>query len=145
MIRPQPRCAHRRQREPRGMEHRAEVQRDDGVPALDREVLDGRDVLDAGVVDQDVDAAVRVRASLHQLLDVGDLAQVAALEDALDAVLVGDRLDQPVDLAGVAEAVDDEIGAPGASACAIPSPMPLVEPVTTATLPFNMTCLLQGY
>jgi len=34
---------------------RAQVDGDDGVPLVDRELLDRRDVLDAGVVDQDVD------------------------------------------------------------------------------------------
>jgi hypothetical protein len=47
---------HARQRQPRGVEGRAEVDGDDGVPALGGKVLDGH-VLDAGVVDQDVHAA----------------------------------------------------------------------------------------
>ena len=57
MMRPQLRSLHAGQREPRGVERRAQVDRDDRVPLLDREVLDRRHVLDAGVVDQDVDAA----------------------------------------------------------------------------------------
>jgi hypothetical protein len=40
----------------RGVEGAAEVDGDDRVPAVGREVLHGRHVLDAGVVDQDVDA-----------------------------------------------------------------------------------------
>ena len=47
---------HVRQRGGGAVEHGRQVQRDDGVPLLDREVLDRRGVLDAGVVDQDVDA-----------------------------------------------------------------------------------------
>ena len=47
-----------------------------------------------------------------RLLGVGDLAQVAAFEDGLDAVLLSaSDGDQPVDLAGIAEAVDDQVAA----------------------------------
>ena len=52
--------AHQRQRRGGGVEGRGEVDRDDLVPLLGREVGDRRDVLDAGVVDQDVDAADRL-------------------------------------------------------------------------------------
>lgn len=39
-----------------GMEGGGEVDRDDRVPLLDRKLLDWRDVLDTGIVDEDVDA-----------------------------------------------------------------------------------------
>ncbi len=40
-----------------GVEGRGKVDRDDAVPLLDREFVDRRDMLDAGIVDQDVDRA----------------------------------------------------------------------------------------
>ena len=40
-----------------GVERRREVDRDDRVPFLDREILDIGDMLDAGIVHQDVDRA----------------------------------------------------------------------------------------
>ena len=80
MMRPQLRCLHLRQREPGRVEGRAEVDRDDRVPALDRELLDRRDVLDAGVVDEDVDAAeVGLGRVGHHRLDLGRLAHVGAV------------------------------------------------------------------
>ena len=101
---------HAGHRRARGVEGRGEVDGDDGVPLLDRELLDRRHVLDAGVVDQDVD---RAEVALGLGDHVGDLvvaqhvggiegdarAQRLDLRDRLLVVLLG------------AEAVDDDIGA----------------------------------
>jgi hypothetical protein len=57
MMRPQLLLAHAGHRQARGVERRAQVDGDDRVPAFGRKVLDRRHMLDAGVVDQDVDAA----------------------------------------------------------------------------------------
>jgi hypothetical protein len=42
---------------------------------------------------------------------------------------------RPLDLHGVAKAVQHDVGAERAKASALPSPMPLMEPVTMAVLP----------
>jgi hypothetical protein len=53
-----------------GVEGRGQDDGDQRVPLLRREVLDGRDVLDARIVDQDVEAAEFAHRIVHQ---VGDL------------------------------------------------------------------------
>ena len=70
-------------------------------------------MLDAGIVDEDVDGA-------EFLLGVGDhggdlvgLAHVGGGIAHRDAVLLGEAGAQRLDLAGVAEAVEDDIGAVG--------------------------------
>ncbi len=50
--------------EPGGVEGRAQVDRQDGVPFLGRELFQWGDELDAGVVDQDVDLAERGAGAL---------------------------------------------------------------------------------
>ncbi len=50
---------HARQRGARGVEGRRQVDREDRVPLLDRQFVHGSDVLDAGVVHEDVDGAER--------------------------------------------------------------------------------------
>jgi hypothetical protein len=57
MMRPQCLRAFIRQRGADGVEGGGQVDRDDLVPFLDRELLDRRDELDAGIVDEDVDRA----------------------------------------------------------------------------------------
>src|SRR5215204_1525096 len=53
---PPPSLAHRRDGEAGGVEGGGEVNGDDLIPLLDRELVDRSDVLDAGVVDEDVEA-----------------------------------------------------------------------------------------
>ena len=81
MIRPQPFCLHRRHREAGGVEGRGQVDGDDRVPFLGREVLDRRDVLDAGIVDEDVGPAELVGAALHHRLDRRRVGHVGAVVD----------------------------------------------------------------
>ena len=116
---------------------RAQVDRDDRVPLRDGKVLDRRDVLDAGVVDEDVDAAELARRVGHHGLDLGRLAHVGAVVAGLHAER-GDLRLRPVD---IAEAVEHDVRALARQALAMPRPMPLVEPVTRAVLPLSMTFL----
>ena len=53
-MRPKPAALHLRQHGARGVEGGREIDRQDGIPFLRRELLHRRDVLDAGVVHQDV-------------------------------------------------------------------------------------------
>ena len=134
---------HVRQRGGGAVEHGRQVQRDDGVPLLDREVLDRRGVLDAGVVDQDVDAAELAHRVVDQAAHGLALGQVGAVVHDAHAMLAGQPGARIFDLGGVAEAVQDDIGALlGERAGDAEADAALVEPVTTATFPLSMGILL---
>ena len=86
---------HARQGGADGVEGGGEIDGDDGVPLVDRELVDGRDMLDAGVVHQNVDRAVGLSGLGHHLGDlVGQvfamlILTVAAAEAAIGlAILV---------------------------------------------------------
>ncbi len=139
MMRPQPRCFMPGSTARGGVERRREVDRDDRVPLLGRELLDRRDVLDAGIVDQDVDLAEALRRvrSIMALDRVG-LSTCRRRRRATSTPLSRRRAPwRIVSISlGVAEAVEHDRRAllrPGRAA--MPRPMPLVEPVTMATLP----------
>ena len=67
---------HRRQRGAQGPEDAAEVDRLHLVPLLVGDVVEAREAADAGVGDDDVEAAELVVGHLHRELDVGGLADV---------------------------------------------------------------------
>jgi len=100
---------HARHREPRGMERRRQVDGDDGVPALGREVFYVGHVLDAGIVDEDVHAAEFGIGVGEHRLDLGRLAHVGAVVADADGVLAG-RGDLGLGPVHVAEAVHDDVG-----------------------------------
>jgi hypothetical protein len=58
---------------------------DDGVPALHGKILDARHMLNAGVVDQNVQAAKGLDGKGHHVLDLGWLAHVGAVVGHLHA------------------------------------------------------------
>ena len=58
----------------------------DRVPLLDRKLLDARDVLDAGVVDEDIDGPERLRRLLDEAAAFLRLRHVGANVFRLDAV-----------------------------------------------------------
>ena len=94
-----------------GVEGRRQVDRDDHVPLLRREILDRRDELDAGVVDENVDGSeLRRRVGDHRL-GLRALRHVGAVVDALDAELLFDGGARRLDRLGVAEAVDHHVRA----------------------------------
>ncbi len=93
------------------MEGRAEVDGDDGVPFLGGEVLDRRHVLDAGIVDQDVDPAEFLGGVCHHGLDLSWLGHVCVVVGGLHPELGADVGVQLLDLLGVAEAVEHDVGA----------------------------------
>ncbi len=104
---------HPRHRVTDGVERRGQVERDDHVPLLDREILDRRDELHARIVDEDVDAAEILVGAREHRLDLFGLGQVGAV---IARLAPADRL-QPLafylDRIGVAEAIDDDVGAVG--------------------------------
>ena len=93
-----------------GMERRRQVDANDGVPLLDRELLDRRDVLDAGIVDEDVDGAEIPLGLGHHLRDLARAQHVGRIESDAGAVrrtgLDGGRI-----VGRRAEAVEHDIGA----------------------------------
>lgn len=92
------------------MESRGEVDGDDGVPTLGREILDIGHVLDAGIVDEDVHTAeLGVGIGEHRF-DLGRLAHVGAVVSDADGVLAGGR-DLRLGRFNIAKAVDDDVGA----------------------------------
>src|SRR5690606_3173103 len=101
---------HARQGAADGMEGGRKVDGDDGVPLLDRERLHARHVLDAGVVDQDVDAPEARLGGGHQGLDLVGTAEVGVMEVHL-AAMHGDLCARLGDLVRCAQAVEHDAAA----------------------------------
>ena len=93
------------------MERRGQVERQDRVPLVDGKLVDRRDELDAGVVDQHVDGAELRERLAHHRFDRVLLRQVGAIVADRGAVLVLDLRAQRLDLRGVAEAVENHVRA----------------------------------
>jgi len=102
---------HRRQRASDRVEGCRQVDRDDGVPAVGGKALDRRDVLDARVVDQDVDAGAARLETCEQRFDVGRPGEVGRFVIDAHAVGAGEFDAQSFDLVRIAEPVDHEVGA----------------------------------
>ncbi|MNZ77545.1 hypothetical protein D3C78_960910 [compost metagenome] len=98
---------HARQRQPRAMEHRRQVQGDDLVPAFQRKLLDRRHMLDARIIDQDVDAAEGLLGEREQCFYLGHLAKVGRMVRSLHPMLR--NLGQS--RCRVAETVEQDVGA----------------------------------
>ena len=92
------------------MKRCAEVDRDDLVPLLDRELIDRRHVLNTGVVDEDVDATEDIAGMGDERFDFDNLGEVGAVEDGLDAEIIYEGLADSFDFAGYAQAIEDDIG-----------------------------------
>jgi hypothetical protein len=90
-------------------ERRREVDGEDLVPLLDREVLDRRDELDAGVVDQDVHRAERLLGVGDHAGDLGWLGHVGGGVPGLDLEVGLDPGALGLDVLGFAEAVDGDV------------------------------------
>ena len=86
-----------------------EPDRDDGVPFVDREFLDRRDVLNARIVDQDVDRPGNLRGLADHGGDLGGLGHVGGIVECLDAELGFEAGPDLLDLVLVAEAVDHHV------------------------------------
>ena len=69
------------------MERAGEIDRDDGIPALAREIGDGCDVLDARVIDQDVQPAKFRLHPPHHGGDRGGLADIGTVIQHAHAML----------------------------------------------------------
>ena len=80
---------------------------DNRIPFLGREILDRRDMLDTGIVNEDVDRAELVGAAFIIRFDLGGLGHVGAVVDRSES------LASLVDIVRVAEAVDHQLRAFG--------------------------------
>ena len=100
---------HLRQGRLGGVEGSREIDGDDGVPAVGREILHRRGVLYAGVVDEDVHPAEVPGGLIDHAGDLIRLGHVRARVGGAHAIFIGDGPLQPLDLAGVAEAVEQHV------------------------------------
>ena len=102
---------HARNRGAHRVERRREIDGDDGVPLVGRKVLDRRDMLDAGVVDEDVHRSHLGFGVGDHRLDLGALGHVGRVVESLDPELLLDFGPLGLDRRLVAEPVDDDIRA----------------------------------
>ena len=99
--------------------------------------------LDAGVVEEAVDAAVGVERRLDVVLHVGRFGDVGGDETRLAALLPDDAGGRSP--AGAVAVDDDDLGAAlRRNASAVARPMPLPAPVISATLPVKSMGFLQS-
>ena len=130
---------HLRHRGGDAVERGRQIDRQDCVPLGGREFLHRRGELDAGIVDEDVEPSELFDRRLDQSAHGVALRHVGAVIDDAHAVVALDAAADRLDLARRRQSRSARCRRPSfASSLAIPSPMPLVDPVTMATLPFNM-------
>jgi hypothetical protein len=111
MTRPEAAPLHAGQRRLGRVERGSQVDRDDRVPPVLGELLDRRHVLDARVVDEDVDASESGLGLRDQVADLGGLHHVGAVVQRLHAVLLREARAQRLDLRRIAEAVQHHVRA----------------------------------
>jgi hypothetical protein len=93
------------------MESGRQIDGDDRVPALGREIFDGGGVLYAGIVHENIDAAQFTRRGFDQLLNLGRLRQIGGIEMGFDAEITDDPLSLLFDRERVAKAVQHDLAA----------------------------------
>ena len=94
------------------VKRRGEIDGENGVPFRRRELLDRRHMLNAGVVDEDVDRPERIARVGRHRCDLLRLREVGRRVDDADAMLVGETVARAFDLRRVAEAVQRHMRAP---------------------------------
>jgi hypothetical protein len=98
-------------------------------------------MLNACVVDQNINAAKFLLGKLHHGFNFGGLAHVGTVIGHFGTQCRNFSFGSGM----VAKAIQNNVGALLAKALAMPKPMPLVEPVTSAVLPFSMVVLRMNY
>ena len=101
-------------------------------------ILHRRGELDAGIVHQDVEASELLDCRGDQSAHGIGLRHVGAVVDRAHAVVAFDPLRMASISPGSPKPFNTRLAPSLAGSLAIPSPMPLVDPVTMATLSFNM-------
>jgi hypothetical protein len=99
------------------VERRRQVHRQRLVPVLGPKRLDGREVTDHGVVDQDIDRAQAAYGRFDQGSDLPGLGEIGAMMERPHAVAVLELAALALDLGAVAEAVQHDVAAFGDEAC----------------------------
>ena len=102
---------HRGQREPRGVEGGGQIDGENRVPFRRREVLQRRNMLDAGIVDEDVEPAEFAQSRFDHLGDRGGARHVGAGIVDANVVILGDAFAGSFDLLRLAEAVQHYVRA----------------------------------
>src|SRR5882724_6233673 len=92
------------------MKRGREVDREDRVPLIDRKVLDARDMLNARVVDQNIDPAKGFFGLAHHRFDLRRLAHVCTVVQRAHTECLQFLLNRR-DRARVAEAIQHDVGA----------------------------------
>jgi hypothetical protein len=134
MIRPPIARLHVRQGGADGVKRGRQIDRDDRIPLLNRKVLHRRDVLDARVVHQDVYTAKHALGLRNHGRDFRGPRHVGTAVVDLDLVF-GPNSATSSSICALSPKPFSTMCVPAAArARAIPRPMPLVEPVTSATL-----------
>ena len=95
------------------MEDRREVQRDHVVPSLWRKLGQGRDVLDASIIHQDVDASERLVREGDQLMDLFGPGEIGAVIADVDVIVRGEPVLDRLDLGGITKSVQEHAGSRG--------------------------------
>jgi hypothetical protein len=90
---------------------RDEIDGDDQIPLVDREILDRRHVLNAGIIDQHIERAEARLSTFDHVGDLIGLGHVGRRICGLDAEILLDAGALFLNSVLVAEAVDGDIGA----------------------------------
>ena len=93
------------------MEGAREIYRQNGVPLLNGKVLDRRDILNSGIVDENVNATEFLFRQRHHSADVIAIGHVGVAIDDLDIMPVGDVLADGLDLVRIAKSIEHDVGA----------------------------------
>ena len=132
MMKPRAARLHRRNGGARAVEDAAEVGVDDLAPVVQAHVGDVGELADAGVVDEDVDAAEAADGLVHQALRIGRLPHVRAHGVQ---VIAAARASAPRCFRSASfRALIVTCIPRSRNACAIASPMPFDPPVTMPTI-----------
>ena len=95
------------------MEGAREIDRQNGVPLLDRKIFNRCDILNSGIVDENVNATEFLLRQRHHRADVIAIGHVGVAVDDLDVMAVGDVLADGFDLVRIAKSIEHDIGAIG--------------------------------
>ena len=110
-----------------------------GIPLVDREFLDRIDMLNAGIVDQNVDRPELGAGLIDHVFDLVGIGDVGAPIHHADIVLALEIADDFLDFVGRAKTVEHDIGALSGERGRDPKCDSLVEPVTMAVLPARIS------
>src|SRR5262249_28514946 len=95
----------------RGVERSSEIDGDNRIPLFGREFLDRRDILDTGIVYEDIDLAELVFGGVDHIGNVIRLADIGIAVADANVVLARQSATQFLYRSGIAKAVEHDVGA----------------------------------